>query len=41
MLEFLTESDVPDSIKDVVDVIGIDAFKGFGEVSWWKFVVYS
>ena len=26
MLEFLTESDVPDSIKDVVDVIGIDAF---------------
>ena len=28
MLEFLTESDVPDSIKDVVDVIGIDAFKG-------------
>ena len=27
MLEFLTESDVPDSIKDVVDVIGIDAFK--------------
>ena len=28
MLEFLTESDVPDSVKDVVDVIGIDAFKG-------------
>ena len=27
MLEFLTEGDVPDSIKDVVDVIGIDAFK--------------
>ena len=27
MLEFLTEIDVPDSIKDVVDVIGIDAFK--------------
>ena len=27
MLEFLTENDVPDSIKDVVDVIGIDAFK--------------
>ena len=27
MLEFLTESDVPDSVKDVVDVIGIDAFK--------------
>ena len=27
MLEFLTESDVPDSIKDVVDVIGMDAFK--------------
>ena len=28
MVEFLTESDVPDSVKDVVDVIGIDAFKG-------------
>ena len=28
MLEFLTESDVPDSVKDVVDVIGMDAFKG-------------
>ena len=28
MLEFLTESDVPDSVKDVVDVIGIDGFKG-------------
>ena len=28
MLEFLTERDVPDSVKDVVDVIGIDAFKG-------------
>ena len=28
MLEFLTESDVPDSVKDVVDVIGIDAYKG-------------
>ena len=28
MLEFLMESDVPDSVKDVVDVIGIDAFKG-------------
>lgn len=27
MLEFLTERDVPDSVKDVVDVIGIDAFK--------------
>ena len=27
MLEYLTESDVPDSVKDVVDVIGIDAFK--------------
>ena len=27
MLEFLTYSDVPDSVKDVVDVIGIDAFK--------------
>ena len=27
MLEFLTESDVPDSVQDVVDVIGIDAFK--------------
>ena len=28
MLEFLTYSDIPDSVKDVVDVIGIDAFKG-------------
>ena len=28
MLEFLTENDVPDSVRDVVDVIGIDAFKG-------------
>lgn len=28
MLEFLTENDIPDSVKDVVDVIGIDAFKG-------------
>ena len=27
MLEFLTYSDIPDSVKDVVDVIGIDAFK--------------
>ena len=27
MLEFLTYNDVPDSIKDVVDVIGMDAFK--------------
>ena len=27
MLEFLTYSDVPDSVKDVVEVIGIDAFK--------------
>ena len=27
MLEFLTENDIPDSVKDVVDVIGIDAFK--------------
>ena len=27
MLEFLTYSDVPDSVKDVVDVIGMDAFK--------------
>ena len=27
MLEFLTESDVPDSVKDVVEVIGMDAFK--------------
>ena len=26
MLEFLTESDVPDSVKDVVEVIGMDAF---------------
>ena len=28
MLEYLTENDVPDSAKDVVEVIGIDAFKG-------------
>ena len=28
MLEFLTYNDVPDSVKDVVDVIGIHAFKG-------------
>ena len=27
MLEFLTYSDIPDSIKDIVDVIGMDAFK--------------
>ena len=27
MLEFLTYNDVPDSIKDIVDVIGMDAFK--------------
>ena len=27
MIEYLTKSDVPDSVKDVVDVIGIDAFK--------------
>ena len=27
MLEFLTESDVPDSVKVVVEVIGMDAFK--------------
>ena len=27
MLEFLTESDVPDIVKDVVEVIGMDAFK--------------
>ena len=27
MLEFLTESDVPDGVKDVVEVIGMDAFK--------------
>ena len=28
MLEYLTENDIPDSVKDVVEVIGIDAFKG-------------
>ena len=28
MLEYLTENDVPHSVKDVVEVIGIDAFKG-------------
>lgn len=27
MLEYLTKKDVPESVKDVVDVIGIDAFK--------------
>lgn len=27
MLEYLTKNDVPDSVKDIVDVIGIDAFK--------------
>ena len=27
MLEYLTKSDVPNSVKDIVDVIGIDAFK--------------
>ena len=27
MLEFLTYSDVPDSVKDVVEVIGMDDFK--------------
>lgn len=27
MIEYLTKSDVPESVKDVVDVIGIDAFK--------------
>ena len=28
MLELLSINDIPDSIKDVVEVIGIDAFKG-------------
>lgn len=28
MLEFLTVNDVPNSVKDVVDAIGRDAFKG-------------
>ena len=28
MLEHLSINDIPDSIKDVVEVIGIDAFKG-------------
>lgn len=27
MLEYLTKEDVADSLKDIVDVIGIDAFK--------------
>lgn len=27
MLEYLTKNDIPDSVKDIVDVIGIDAFK--------------
>lgn len=28
MLEFLTENDIPNSVKDIVEIIGIDAFKG-------------
>ena len=36
MLEFLTESDVPDSVKDVVDVIGIDAFKDLVKLASWS-----
>lgn len=27
MLEYLTKNDLPDSVKDIVDVIGIDAFR--------------
>lgn len=27
MLEYLTKNDLPESVKDIVDVIGIDAFK--------------
>lgn len=27
MLKYLTKGDLPDSVKDIVDVIGIDAFK--------------
>lgn len=27
MLEYLTKEDVPDNLRDVVDVIGIEAFK--------------
>ncbi len=27
MLEYLTKKDLPESVKDIVDVIGIDSFK--------------
>lgn len=27
MLEYLTKKDLPDSVMDIVDVIGIDAFR--------------
>ena len=33
MLEHLSINDIPDSIKDVVEVIGIDAFKGLVKIA--------
>ena len=30
MLDYLTKDDLPDGVMDVVDVIGMDAFKEFG-----------
>ena len=33
MLELLSINDIPDSIKDVVEVIGIDAFKGLVKIA--------
>ena len=33
MLEYLSINDIPDSIKDVVEVIGIDAFKGLVKIA--------
>ena len=33
MLEHLSINDIPDSIKDVVEVIGIDAFKGLVRIA--------
>ena len=33
MLEHLSINDIPDSIKEVVEVIGIDAFKGLVKIA--------
>ena len=33
MLEHLSINDIPDSIKDVVEVIGIDTFKGLVKIA--------